>query len=299
MKRTVAFFACTLMLVLTGVNAQTASQPSKINSPNVILADASSWQRYTVKGEQFSITLPTLPAMATNRLSTIGYRERWERELGAYAGGVVYTIYSLDDGHPNEALKASIKQISSSPAWDRGTEQSLTQNGFAGKQYSSTNPLGGTVRVFATKERFYRFQAFGATAEDANVKQFFSSLLLGKKNEGTEVSDGPGVPFGPADQASETVFTGKEVDRKILLIMKPEPSYTDAARQNQITGTVVLRSVFSSNGNVTDIRVRSGLPAGLTEKAIGAARKIRFVPAVKDGKFVSVFMQLEYNFNLY
>ena len=47
-----------------------------------------------------------------------------------------------------------------------------------------------------------------------------------------------------------------------------------------------------------DIRVTSGLPYGLTESSIAAATKIKFVPAMKDGKFVSVRMQLEYHFNL-
>ena len=36
-----------------------------------------------------------------------------------------------------------------------------------------------------------------------------------------------------------------------------------------------------------------------TEKAIAAARKIRFIPAMRNGRPVSVHMQLEYNFNLY
>ena len=62
---------------------------------------------------------------------------------------------------------------------------------------------------------------------------------------------------------------------------------------------MVLRAVLSSTGEVTDITVISGLPYGLTEKAIEAARKIKFVPAVKDGKKVSMWMQIEYNFNLY
>ena len=81
--------------------------------------------------------------------------------------------------------------------------------------------------------------------------------------------------------------------------MKPEPSYTESARKNQITGTVVLRVVFSSNGMVDNIRVVSGLPNGLTERAIDAAQKIKFIPSMKDGKYVSMWMQLEYNFNLY
>ncbi|MDT5059855.1 MAG: hypothetical protein QOH63_562, partial [Acidobacteriota bacterium] len=43
----------------------------------------------------------------------------------------------------------------------------------------------------------------------------------------------------------------------------------------------------------------SGLPNGLTERAIAAARQIRFTPAMKDGHAVSQYIQIEYNFNLY
>ncbi len=268
---------------------------------------SASWQRYTVKGEEFSIELPTHPAMTTYKQSGWGFRkDRRERHLGAYADGVVYTVVSLEDGDPRGALKAFIEGIVSSSGWDRTTGQDLTLNGFSGKQYLSSHPLGGTVQVVATKNRFYRFHAFGANAEDPRVRQFFSSMSLGKKVEGIEVSDGQGIPFKPTDQftpsgldTSAKILTGREVDRKAILIMKPEPAYTEAARQKQITGTVVLKVVFSSNGSVVNIRTVSGLPDGLTERAIDAARKIKFIPAVKDGKFVSMWMQLEYNFNLY
>jgi TonB family protein len=97
----------------------------------------------------------------------------------------------------------------------------------------------------------------------------------------------------------EKALTGREVDRKAILIMKPEPAYTEEARQKAITGTVVLKVIFASNGSVVNIRTVFALPHGLTERAIDAARKIKFIPAAKDGKFVSMWMQLEYNFNLY
>jgi TonB family protein len=268
---------------------------------------SASWQRYTAKGEEFSIQLPTFPAMTTYKQGGGGFRrDRWRRHLGAYADGVVYTIFSLEDGDPRQALEASIEEIVSSPGWDRATEQDLSLNGFSGKQYFSPSPLGGTVQIFATKNRYYRFQAFGAKAEDPRVKQFFSSMSLDKKVMGIEVSDGPGTPFKPTDQfassnldPSGTLFVGRQVDRKALVIMKPEPAYTDAARQKRISGTVVLKVVLSSNGSVVNIRTASALPDGLTERAIDAARKIKFIPAVKDGKFVSMWMQLEYNFHLY
>ncbi|MFN2510969.1 MAG: energy transducer TonB [Pyrinomonadaceae bacterium] len=86
---------------------------------------------------------------------------------------------------------------------------------------------------------------------------------------------------------------------KARVLRKPEPQYTEAARRNGVTGTVVLRSVFSSDGTVKHFVVVSGLPDGLTEQALRAARRIKFVPATIDGRPVSMFIQLEYNFNLY
>jgi TonB family protein len=59
---------------------------------------------------------------------------------------------------------------------------------------------------------------------------------------------------------------------------------------------VVLKAVFSSSGKVTNIVIVSGVP-GLTEEAIKAARQITFEPAIKDGRNVAMWMQLEYNFN--
>lgn len=269
--------------------------------------NSSSWKRYTVKGEEFSIELPTHPAMTTYKRYRWGIqKDRTELQLGAYADGVIYSIYSIDDADASAVFRVSIEEITSNLGWDRLSEQKVSVNGFTGNQYVSNHALGGVVQVFATKKRVYRFNVFGATADDPRVKQFYSSLSLGTKVGGIKVSEGPGVPFKPTEQfasskidASEKVFRGKEVDKKALLVMKAEPRYTEDARKKQITGTVVLRVVFSSHGSVENIVTVSGLPYGLTEKAIDAARKIKFMPAVKDGKFVSMWMQLEYNFNLY
>jgi TonB family protein len=133
---------------------------------------------------------------------------------------------------------------------------------------------------------------------------------------GVGAGDGPGVGpgtdgnigggprqagcCGPGSSAgSGGPVKASEVEQRARLLFKPEPQYTEEARVNQITGTVVLRVVFSSSGEVVQIRAVRTLPYGLTERAIAAAHQIRFVPAMKNGRPVSVFMQLEYNFNLY
>lgn len=142
-------------------------------------------------------------------------------------------------------------------------------------------------------------------------------------NKGMGIGDGNGNGFGPGwdgnvggdkrapgggrrgggagDNATvpETIFKASLVSQRARVLSKPEPQYTEEARRNQITGTVVLYAVFSKTGEVINIRAVSALPFGLTERAIAAARQIRFLPATKDDHPVSVHMQLEYNFNLY
>jgi TonB family protein len=107
-------------------------------------------------------------------------------------------------------------------------------------------------------------------------------------------------PGGGSDRSGyDQPFAGSQVEQRARVLFKPEPTYTEEARRNQTEGTVMLRVIFASNGDVVQIRAVHTLPYGLTERAIAAARQIKFVPAVKGGHPVSVFMQLEYNFNLY
>jgi TonB family protein len=92
---------------------------------------------------------------------------------------------------------------------------------------------------------------------------------------------------------------GQDGVGRIQILFKEKAKYTEEARQNKIQGTVVLSAVFTSDGQVTSVRVIRGLPDGLTEKAIEAAKKIRFQPATKNGAAVTVRGQLEFTFNLY
>jgi len=118
----------------------------------------------------------------------------------------------------------------------------------------------------------------------------------GEKSRGGR---GPGKGHGNGPRDADRIFRSNDVSQRARVLSKPEAGYTEEARKQDITGTVVLRAIFSISGEVTGIQAVKSLPGGLTEKAIAAARQIRFVPAMKDGHPVSVYMQLEYNFNLY
>src|SRR4030095_9498293 len=89
----------------------------------------------------------------------------------------------------------------------------------------------------------------------------------------------------PNDYPSIPPMTG---DLRPTILYREKARYTNEARDAGVQGTVVLQVVFNVNGKITDIKVKRGLPYGLTENAIEAAKKIRFKPAMKEGKPISV-----------
>ncbi len=121
----------------------------------------------------------------------------------------------------------------------------------------------------------------------------------GGNTGGGDYGRGGGGPGGGGEGGPDRIYGPREVTVKARITFKPEAQYTEDARRNQITGTVVLRAVLASNGTITGIKAVNTLPNGLTEQAIAAAKKIKFVPAQRDGRAVSQYIQIEYNFNLY
>ena len=83
------------------------------------------------------------------------------------------------------------------------------------------------------------------------------------------------------------------------IVVNERPAYTETARRKGVQGTVTLRIALLANGSVGSVTVLNGLPDGLTEMAIYAARRIVFLPKRVDGKPVSVVIKLEYGFRVY
>jgi len=97
------------------------------------------------------------------------------------------------------------------------------------------------------------------------------------------------------EHTADTVYRRAEVDSAAQIIERPAPAFTIEGVQT--SGVVRLQAVLRSSGEVSDITVVKGLPHGLTACAVVAARRIRFRPAMKNGKAVSMHIQLEYSFN--
>jgi protein TonB len=110
-------------------------------------------------------------------------------------------------------------------------------------------------------------------------------------NGGTEAASTAGVNYND-------VFSMSSVTTRPQILSRPVPGYTDEARRAQIEGQVKLSVVLSASGTISEIKVIRGLGYGLDEKAVEAAKELRFVPAQKDGHTVSVRVFLEFKFSL-
>jgi TonB family protein len=86
----------------------------------------------------------------------------------------------------------------------------------------------------------------------------------------------------------------------VEITYKPNPVYTDEAKNLKLEGEVLLEVEFAASGQLHVIRVARGLGHGLDEAAVAAANKMRFKPAMLNGQamdstaIVHVVFQLAY-----
>lgn len=111
----------------------------------------------------------------------------------------------------------------------------------------------------------------------------------------------PGPPNSGAAPAEEEdpgiLVVGGAVSRPVAL-SQPQPRYSDVAKRVRLQGQVVLEAIIDKNGNVVDVKVRRGLPYGLSEEAVKAVQQWKFEPAKLNGKPVAVFYTLTVKFAL-
>jgi TonB family protein len=105
-------------------------------------------------------------------------------------------------------------------------------------------------------------------------------------------------------QSDESVSNGARIipetnTTRPTILYREKAKYTEDARQARMQGTVELQVIFRSDGVIVIQRVTRYLPYGLTLKAVEAASKIKFTPAMKDGAPVSVKAPLKFDYIIY
>jgi TonB family protein len=133
--------------------------------------------------------------------------------------------------------------------------------------------------------------ASAAAAQDKKTRTGGPVQGIGPGEVGPHVAPQPRGPDGP--------FRQKDVTKKAVITYKPEPGFIEDVLSDHVDGVVRLRAVLNKSGEVTDISVIKPMPGGFTEKAVAAARQIKFRPAEKDGRPVSQYVVLEYSFVIF
>ena len=139
--------------------------------------------------------------------------------------------------------------------------------------------------------------------EDAKTdeSQFTASLDLASSS-GKEIGDGTSITLGDAGVDNAARPTDKkegDVAEPMRIIGKMRASYTDAARKANVQGSVMLKVTLLANGGIGAITTVKELPAGLTEQAIAAARKIVFIPKQLNGVPMTTIVAFDYGFSIY
>jgi TonB family protein len=82
-----------------------------------------------------------------------------------------------------------------------------------------------------------------------------------------------------------------------LLVNRVKPEYPSIAKTIGLSGTVLLRAVIGTDGEVHSLEVLSGNPI-LAQAAYAAVRQWRYRPTQLDGQAVEVETQITVNFVL-
>jgi len=284
------------------------------------------WTEVAPAGESFHVSMPYQPKLEVENTGAIS-----GNRYIALTDLATYTIWSVTDAkyHPvqdadtrldataellwDDLLKSAREELDEKDRRFAGMSyvRELPAEGLPGREYTLTiGAVTGTAQFFLAREHIYVLLAMGKPGGDWPREKFFKSFRPESTSAAaSSVASLPTKPLekngiGTGDSASgaedyNRIFTGREVTAKVRVLEKPEPTYSENARRFGVQGTVVLRAVFAKDGEVTNIHVVTKLPHGLTKKAVDAAHAIRFVPAMKDGQAVSMWMELQYNFNLY
>lgn len=272
-------------------------------------AATGAWTRYTHPGEEFSVELPSAPAvtrLARNVPDTADKTEKG-RAFGLYSDGVVFIITSHDRPRAFETLDHFASLLWGGRVGLKAVGD-VSLGGFPGRAYNlSDKSLRGVARVFLTKKHAYLLKAFSdEEGHEPTFERFVNSFKLDGGAAGKSMADAsPGRDTGgqlvpkSSTAPKDGPYRSSELTKKALIVFKPEPDYTEQARKNNTAGVVQLRAILNSSGTVTSIMVVKGLSDGLTEMAVSAAHRILFFPAVLDGRRVSQYVVLEYHFRIY
>jgi periplasmic protein TonB len=121
---------------------------------------------------------------------------------------------------------------------------------------------------------------------------------------GSDGGDGPGkgIGYGPGSDrgaGGEVYSPGTGGVSSPMILYSSLAEFSDEARRHKYEGVCIVSIIVDAHGNPTHLHVARALGMGLDEKAMEAVAKYRFKPAMKNGRPVASYVNVEINFHLY
>jgi TonB family protein len=272
------------------------------------------WETYLADDDRVSVLFPKLPLVLEDTSNNcIGENKT---NYIAYSTGKVYVLQTVKSIKPNKNCRDK-KEFSAESFANRLIALSLKESSKpvekeSGKFKLYEISLSGEVLWLyhdGKNNGWYELRvvnSVNSNEPDTVSKTFLESFKDEKKQQGISIGKGASSIIG--DETVKTELKNENLIKdsvseikpiSLKLVFQPRANYTDAARENNINGVVRLKVTLLANGSVGGISVVSGLPFGLTETAIAAARKLVFIPPQAGAKNMTVSKTVEYRFTLY
>ncbi len=296
------------LLVFGGSFNQVAARSEKPNALDKQTESASSpyqvgWRPVEHKESAVSASIPATPRITNDITGSFKYRGEPILSSLNISANYEQTLVMLRIFEARKTERA-LREFLDTRVNNQRFVRDIMLDERAGKLYEERNEtVTSRMRCFATPRYVVVFEVTtrnetnAPNKDDAIANRIFDSFSFDKT--ASVPKDLPPLKNTVQTSAPDAPETAKNVTRKAVVRFTPEPPYTEIARKNQVQGSVLMRAVFTANGNVINITPIKTLPDGLTENAVAAARLARFIPAVKDGRNVSQYVTLSFSFNMY
>lgn len=248
----------------------------------------------TVTGSEFAIAMPEGYETIVDpdyRMGTI--------DVSKYVAVMrhlnrVLLMVEMYEGNAKDIQKNLVSHLKRGEKPYRLTKDEIV-NGVSKKQFTlKTNTYSRVQEFYLFKKRLYVIQTIAPDEKNSISETFLNSVQLGS-NASLKKPSETFIEIAPTRIEEPTT---EKPDREIVVFYKPRIIYSSEARDQRITGEVILNVLFSASGKVSKTEIISG-PKELRQSALDSATKIRFLPAEKDEKLVSVWKEISYSFRMY
>jgi hypothetical protein len=293
-------------------------------TPNDAASKSGEWIRVRSDDGEFSVEVPAAYGFFADKdgFSLTESNNTYQlREMHLYNAYHDRTLISFES---YRAPKAALDALREKENRDRGRTSEIKAAGYRLKEVVLETAESYTVRRYlSSKDHIYVLTAASRGGETPAMKRFFESLAFAPGAQVPETTPAAvafaalkGTPVGieaspaksptadktPTPTADKTPAATPDASadlKKLVIVVKPLASYTDAARRRLAQGVISLRITFAGKGYVSRVELIRTLPEGLLRQAVFAALRIRFLPQEVNNEPVTVSKLVEYSFNVY